>query len=103
MKTTGPILATGAITIVNNTVFHDKPMDWRVPIATGLAAIGFSLAEEAWEQGAEILAWTVFITVLLTRTTPGIPSPTESALTWWDSSGKGSATSKTTTGKGLPA
>jgi len=84
-KTTGPILATGAVTIANRTIFHGQPMDWRVPIATGLAAVGFGLAERVWPEGIEILAWTVLVTVLLTRTDPSIPSPTESALQWWDS------------------
>lgn len=86
-NTTGPILATGAITIVNQTIFHKQPMDWRVPIATGLAAVGFNLAEKVWPEGIDILAWTVLMTVLLTRTDPKIPSPTESALKWWDSTG----------------
>ena len=86
-KTTGVILATGAVTVVNATVFHDEPMDWRVPIATGLAAIGFSLAERVWPKGVVVLAWTSFVTVLLTRTQPGVPSPTESALEWWRKSG----------------
>lgn len=83
-KSTGPILATGALTVVNQTIFHDEPMDWRVPVATGLAAIGFSLAERVWPKGVVILAWTAFGTVLLTRTQPGVPSPVESALTWWN-------------------
>lgn len=83
-QTTGVILATGAITIVNQTVFHDEPMDWRVPIATGLAAVGFSIAERAFPQGTQILAWTAFLTVLLTRTDKKIPSPVESALDWWN-------------------
>lgn len=82
-KTTGPVLATGALTVANQTVFHNQPMDWRVPIATGLAAIGFSLAEKAWPQGAEILAWTALVTVLVTRINPKVPSPAESALAWW--------------------
>ena len=43
-QTTGPILAVGAVTVANNVIFHDEPMDWRVPVATGLAAIGFLLA-----------------------------------------------------------
>jgi len=86
-KTTGPVLAMGAITVVNNTVFHDQPMDWRVPIATGLAAIGFSLAERAWAQGAELLAWTALLTVLLSRTNPKVPSPVESAVAWYNKSG----------------
>jgi hypothetical protein len=59
-RTTGPILATGLVTIANQTVFHSEPMDWRVPIATGLAAVGFSLAERAAPELAVILAWTTF-------------------------------------------
>lgn len=85
--TTGPVLATGAVTIVNRTVFHGQPMDWRVPVATGLAALGFSLAEKAWPQGAQILAWTSLLTVLLTRMDPKVPSPTESAISWYNSNG----------------
>lgn len=86
-KTTGPVLAVGAITVVNGTVFHAQPMDWRVPIATGLSAIGFSLAERVWPQGAEILAWTALVTLLLTRINPKVPSPAESAVTWFNQSG----------------
>jgi hypothetical protein len=82
-KTIGPILATGALTIANQTVFNAQPMDWRVPIATGLAAIGFSLLERPAPELAVILAWTTFLTVLLTRTNPSVPSPVESAANWW--------------------
>jgi hypothetical protein len=82
-KTIGPILATGALTIANQTVFNAQPMDWRVPIATGLAAIGFSLLERPAPELAVILAWTTFLTVLLTRTNPNVPSPVESAANWW--------------------
>lgn len=84
--TTGPVLAMGAITIVNQTVFHDEPMDWRIAIATGLAALGFNGAERVWPQGAKVLAWTALLTVLLTRVKPDVPSPVESALTWWKES-----------------
>lgn len=91
-ETTGPILAMGAVTVINGTVFHDQPMDWRVPVATGLAAIGFNLAERTWPQGAKILAWTALVTVLLTRTKASVPSPVESAVTWWNhSKGSGKA------------
>jgi hypothetical protein len=83
-KTLGPVLAMGAVTMVNQSVFHDKPVDWRVPMATGLAGIGFGLVERVWPEGAEILAWTALATVLLTRTDPKIPSPTESAVSWFD-------------------
>lgn len=81
--TTGPVLATGAITIVNRTVFNGEPMDWRVPIATGFLVIAFSGAERVWPQGAQILAWTGLVTLLLTRIDPDVPSPVESAVNWW--------------------
>lgn len=82
-RSIGPIIATGAVTVVNRSVFHGKPVDWRVPIATGLAAVGFSLFEDAAPKVAVVLSWTVFLTVMLTRTDPTVPSPTESALDWW--------------------
>lgn len=82
-RTLGPILATGTVTVVNQTIFHNRPMDWRVPIATGLAGIGFTLFERAAPQLAVVLAWTTFATVMLTRTDPSVPSPVESAATWW--------------------
>ncbi len=81
--TTGPILAIGAITMANQSVFNNKPVDWRVPVATGVAAAMFSLAERAWPQGARMLAWAALVSVLLTRLDPAVPSPVESALTWW--------------------
>jgi hypothetical protein len=90
-RTTGPILALGAITVVNRTVFNDRPMDWRIPIGTGLAMVGFSLAERAAPDGADVLAWTALLTALLTRLDPHTPSPVESALAWWQSS-KGGGT-----------
>lgn len=86
-KSTGPILAMGTVTMANETIFHAQPFNWRVPIATGLAALGFSLAERVWPEGAEILAWTGLLTVLLVRTNPNVPSPTESALAWYNSTG----------------
>lgn len=82
-RTIGPVLATGAVTVVNQSVFHGKPIDWRVPVATGLAAIGFDLFENVAPKVAVVLAWSAFLTVMLTRTDPSIPSPTESALAWW--------------------
>jgi hypothetical protein len=82
-RTIGPILATGAVTVINRTVFNGQPMDWRVPIATGLAAVGFSLVERVAPEIAVVLAWTTFLTVILTRLDPNVPSPVESANAWW--------------------
>lgn len=83
-QTTGPVLAMGTITVVNQTIFNGKAMDWRVPIATGLLAVGFTLAERTWPDGARVLAWTGLVAVLFTRVQPAVPSPTESALAWWN-------------------
>lgn len=83
-QTTGPVLAMGAITIVNRTVFNSQPMDWRVPIATGLLAVAADLGERVWPKGAQLLVWTGLVAVLLTRVDPAVPSPAESALAWWD-------------------
>jgi len=82
--TTGPVLALGAITVTNRTVFNGRPMDWRPVVATGLAAVAFMGAERLWPQGARMLAWTAVAAVCLTRIEPDIPSPVESALAWWE-------------------
>lgn len=86
-KALGPVLAMGTVTLVNQSVFHGQEVDWRIPMATGLAGIGFVLIERIWPEGAVILAWTALATVLLTRTDPKIPSPTESAVEWFDKRG----------------
>lgn len=86
--TTGPILAVGAITMINQSIFHSQPIDWRVPIATGFAAGAFSLMEKAQPKAAALLAWTVVITVLITRVDPKTPSPTETALDYWNNANK---------------
>lgn len=83
-ETTGPVLAIGAISVANRTIFNDKPMDWRIPAAAGLAAVAFAGAERLWGQGARALAWTALIAVCLTRIEHDVPSPVESALIWWE-------------------
>lgn len=88
-QTTGPILAIGAITLANQSVFHDEDVDWRIPIATGLAAGMFTLAEKAWPEGAKGIAWVALISVLFVRLNPSVPSPVESALKWWESGSAG--------------
>jgi hypothetical protein len=80
---TGPVLALGAITLLNDNIFHDQPFDWKVPIATGLLAGALALVEHASPALASGLVWTALATVLLTRTNPNVPSPTESFVSWW--------------------
>lgn len=81
---TGPVLAIGAITIANRTLFNDKPMDWKVPIATAITAILFAGAERAIGSGAVKVAYLALITVVLARVDPSVPSPAESALRWFN-------------------
>jgi len=83
---TGPILATGLITMANQTVLNGQPFDVRVPIATGLLIGGFTLLDKALPEAAPILAWTLLVSVLFTRIKPDTPSPTESIAAWWEAS-----------------
>lgn len=84
--TTGPVLAAGAVTVVNATVFNDQDMDWRVPVAAVLLSGGFYLLEKGAKDIAEAMAWTLLVTTLFTRVDPRVPSPMESAVRWWDTS-----------------
>lgn len=83
-RTTGPILAVGGITLANNVILNSQPIDWRIPVATAFAAGGFALAERVSEPLAVGVAWIALVAVLLTRITPGVPSPVESLAKWWD-------------------
>jgi hypothetical protein len=83
-RSTGPILVIGGITLANQSLLNGKPLDLRVVIATGLTAGVFALAEKAAPKPAVFLAWLALVAILFTRIDPSIPSPTESALKWWE-------------------
>lgn len=83
-RSTGPILAIGGITIANQTLFNGKPLDWRVVVATGGAAMLFALVEKASPEVAVGLAYIGLVTILFARVDPKVPSPAESALKWWE-------------------
>jgi hypothetical protein len=76
-KSTGPILAIGGITMANQILFQDLDFDWRVPVATGITAGMFALAERAFPQATVGLAWLALVTLLFTRTNPNVPAPVE--------------------------
>lgn len=88
-RTTGPVLAIGGITVANRVLFHSQPMDWRVPVATGIAAGAFALAEKALPDAAVALAWLALMTVLLARIDPAVPAPVETLNDWWTKTGRG--------------
>lgn len=84
MRSTGPILTIGALTVFNQSIVHDEPFNWRVLIATGAAAGVFALIEQANADIATGLAWVALVTVLFVRTNPRVPSVVESAVEWWE-------------------
>lgn len=81
---TGPILAVGALTLANRVIFNDKPMDWRVPIGTAIAAVLFAGAERAVGDVAVKLAYVALITSVFARVDATVPAPAESALRWFN-------------------
>lgn len=91
-RSTGPVLATGAITLVNSIVLDDTDVEWndaaKVIVATGLVAGTLSLMERAAPDLAVTMAWATLIVMLFTRVNPEIPSPTERVVKWWDEASK---------------
>lgn len=81
---TGPVLAIGAITVANRTVFNDQPIDWKVPIGTALAAVLFAGAERAVGRGAVYMAYLALVTIVFARVDPKVPAPAETALRWFN-------------------
>lgn len=81
-RSTGPILAVGAITLGNASIVNGKPVDLRIPVGTAIAAGIFALAEKGWERGAVALSYAALVTVLFVRLQPGVPSPVESFNKW---------------------
>lgn len=88
MRTTGPILAIGGITMATDLLLEqDKEFDWRIPIATAIAVGAFSLAEKAYEPLAVGIAYLALVSTLFVRMNPTTPAPVELLNQWW-SSGK---------------
>ncbi len=83
-ETTGPILAIGGLTLANRVVFNDRAMDWKVPIGTGIAAVLFAGLERVVGRAAVWVAYLALVTAVLARVDPSVPSPAESALTWFN-------------------
>lgn len=83
-ESTGPVLAVGAITLANRVVFNDRGMDWRIPIATAMAAVLFAGAEQAVGRPAVWMAYLALTTTVFVRVDPSVPSPAESALRWFN-------------------
>jgi uncharacterized membrane protein (DUF4010 family) len=84
-RSTGPMLATGAITWANVTLLSDKAdFDFakttQIAVATGLGVGVLSVLEKASPEIAVGLAYALLITVLLVRVDRKTPTPLERAL-----------------------
>lgn len=88
MRSTGPILALGAITVANEVIFNGEPFSWKVPVATGIAAGGLALLEQLSPKFAVGVAWIALGAVLITRVDPAVPSPVETISKWFQDYGK---------------
>lgn len=74
-RSTGPILAAGTITLVNQTVLGKEALaseenlnrTVRIGVSTGLLAGGFYGLEKLSPNLAVGLAWTMLVTVLFVR------------------------------------
>ncbi len=75
---TGPVLAVGGITLLNETVLHAQPFNWKVPIATALAALALAGVERLSPELAVGIAYVSLVAVLFTRVNPTVPAPAES-------------------------
>lgn len=97
--TTGPIIAAGAVTLVNHTILDPNapslptlpsasrdPVTVRIVIATAIAGAGLRLWEEFMPRTAAAVAWLALVSTLLVRIDPTRPSPLENLATWY---GKG--------------
>ena len=83
-RSVGPILAVGGVTLFNQSVLNGKEIDWRIPVATGFAAMAFSLLEKVNETLTVGVAWIALLTVLLARIDPKTPAPVETLLKYWN-------------------
>lgn len=64
-KSTGPILAVGGITFVNDWIGNGQSPDFKILLATGIAAGMLGLFEKANQPLAVGIAWIALVTSLL--------------------------------------
>jgi hypothetical protein len=77
-KSTGPILAVGAISYGNSWVFnHDE--DFKILLATGVAALMLAGLEKISPPLAVGIGYIALVTITFTRVN-GKPSPAENLL-----------------------
>ena len=81
-RSTGPILAVGAITIANQSLLakEQQPIDFRVVVGTAIAAGGLALLENLSEGLAVGIAYIALVTVLFAKLDKKAGAPAENLL-----------------------
>jgi hypothetical protein len=77
-QSTGIILAVGAISF-GNQLFANHDLDFKIPVATAIAAVLLAGFEHASPPLAVGIAWIALVTISLTRVN-GKPSPAENLI-----------------------
>ncbi len=80
VRSTGPIITAGGITLASQVLAQNKPVDWRIPIATGMAAGFLALIEKLSESAAVGIAYMALITTMFLRPAKNKPAPIEAIL-----------------------
>lgn len=83
-RSTGPIIATGAIAMFNETILAGKPIDWKIPVGTAVAAGGLALIEHLSADLAAGIAWLALVGILFVRMDPNTKAPLENFADWWN-------------------
>jgi hypothetical protein len=63
-ESTGIMLAVGAISFGNEWLLEHKPPDFKIPLATAIAALVLAGAEHVQKDLAVGIAWIALITVI---------------------------------------
>lgn len=79
-----PIFLAGGITLANQAVVHNQPVNWRIVMATPILALAMAGIEKPLPKLATGISYIALVTVLLTRVDPHTPSPAESFVSWWE-------------------
>lgn len=87
---TGILLTAGAISFGNEWVHNPAHPNWKIPVATLVAAVMFAGLEHvpAGEPFAVGVASIVLVGALIGTFTPGVPSPAQQLLSYMGFGGK---------------
>lgn len=85
-ESTTPILLTGGTTMLSDYI-NGKGVDYRVAMATGIAALLFAGAEKADRQAVVGVAWIALVASLIIPHANGTPGPAQTFLAAWTKAG----------------